>query len=141
MDGIKSRADDAAQENLRAVRVHYATFASGDIERLLEGLDRDVSIQVHDEHGVKLGEPIVGRDDARSFFEGIMAAVDDSTVEVKDLRADGDRILAHVRLGGRVKKTGASGSIAAVHLFTVADGVITGIRTHRPDWRNFEADS
>ncbi|HYH60677.1 MAG TPA: nuclear transport factor 2 family protein [Solirubrobacterales bacterium] len=136
-----SRADDAAQENLRTVRIHYADFASGNIDGLLEGLDQAVTIQVHDEHGVKVGAPLVGHDEARGFFEGIIAAVEDSTVEIEDLRIDGDRILANVRLGGTLRKTGKSGSIRAVHLFTVFEGSITSLRTHRPDWRNFEAES
>ena len=106
----------------------------------MAGLDPDVCIEVHDEHGKVTGEPMRGREAARTFFEEIREAVTGTTVEIESLRADGDRVLARVTLGGTVRKTGATGAIPAVHLFAVHDALITVIRTHRPDWRNFEAD-
>jgi ketosteroid isomerase-like protein len=136
-DGAVTAEGDSAPKNLKLVRTHYAAFASGDLDGLVDGLDPDVAINVHDEHGKAAERPIRGRADARSFFEGINAAITDSTVEIERLRGDGNRVLAQVTLGGTMRDTGITGSIPAVHLFTIHDGLITEIRTHRPDWRNY----
>jgi ketosteroid isomerase-like protein len=143
MDGGHSASgeDEPARENLRAVRVHYAAFAAGDIDRLIEGLDDDISIRIHDEHGVKIGPPMTGKTAARAFFERIHSSVDDASVEIEDLRADGDRVLARLTLGGTLRGGGRSGTIEAVHLFTVCDGLIAEIRTHRPRWDEEEPGS
>lgn len=140
MDGLEDAGADSARENLRAVRTHYESFARGDIDAVLEGLDYGVTIRIHDEHGVRLGSPRVGRSAARSFFESIHGSVEDASVEIRDLRADGGRVLAKVTLGGTLKGSGRAGEIQAVHLFMVADGLITEIRTHRPNWNEHEPD-
>jgi ketosteroid isomerase-like protein len=129
---------DLPEQNLKLVRLHYAAFACGDLDGLVDGLDPDVAINVHDEHGKAAERPIRGRASARSFFEGIGAAITHSTVEIERLRADGNRVLAQITLGGTMRDTGVTGSIPAVHLFTLHDGLITEIRTHRPDWRNYD---
>lgn len=140
MNGPDHAEEKSAQENLRAVRDHYAAFASSDIDALLEGLDHGVTIRIHDDHGIRIGTPRVGRSAAKGFFDGIQAAVDDPTVEIRDLRADGGRVLAKITLGGTLKESGRTGEIQAVHLFTIADGLITEIRTHRPNWNDHEPD-
>ena len=134
-DGPEIAADDPTQENLRLVRLHYAAFARRDLDGLIDGLDPRVTITVHDEHGKPADEPVRGRDGARSFFEGIYSAITRSSVEIENLRADGNRVLAQITLGGTLRETGLTGAISAVHLFVIHDGLITAIRTHRPNWR------
>ncbi len=138
MDASQIDDDGASPANLELVRAHYAAYAGGDIDALVAGLDPNVAISIHDEHGKGTGELIVGREAARGFFEGIFAAVSDSTVEVGKLRADHNRVLAQVSLAGTLLETGVSGEIPAVHLFAIHEGLITHIRTHRPEWRNSE---
>jgi len=137
MDVPETAEGDPTERNLKLVRLHYAAFARGDLDGLVGGLDESVAINVHDEHGKAAEQPIQGRAGARSFFEGIDGAITNSTVEIERLRADGNRVLAQVTLGGTLRETGITGRIPAVHLFTIHDGLITEIRTHRPDWRNY----
>ena len=139
-DGPQRAEGEAAQENLKLVRQHYTAFACGDLDGLLAGLDPQVTISVHDEHGKPASEPVNGLESARAFFEGIRSAVAHANVEIDSLRADENRVLAQVTLGGTVRKSGVTGAIPAVHLFTVHDGLITEIRTHRPDWRNYKPE-
>jgi ketosteroid isomerase-like protein len=139
-DGPEGAEGDSAQENQELVGRHYAAFASGDIDGVLAGLDPDVCIEVHDEHGKTVGEPMRGLDQARAFFEEIGESVTNTTVEIESLRVDEDRVLARLELGGTIRKTSITGTIPAVHLFTIHEGLITIIRTHRPDWRNFQPD-
>jgi ketosteroid isomerase-like protein len=133
---VRVADEDPSPANLKLIRLHYGAFADGDIDGILAGFDSDVCIEVHDEHGKIVGEPLRGLHAARSFFEDIRAAVTNTTVEIQSLRADGDRVLARVMLGGTLRGTGLTGAIPAVHLFTVHEGRITAVRTHRPDWRN-----
>lgn len=134
-DGHQTEYDAHERANCVAVRQHYAAFARGDIDDLLAGLDPCVAIIVYDEHGKGAGKPVTGHEGARAFFEGISAAVTDSTVEIQHLRADGNRVLARIVLGGKARRSGRAGTIQAVHLFTLHESLITEIRTHRPDWR------
>jgi ketosteroid isomerase-like protein len=127
--------EEPAADNLELVRAHYDAFARGDFDTLLQGLDPEVVITIHDEHGKPEGEPIRGREGAQAFFSGIGAAVSDRTVEIEHLRANEDKVLAHVLLGGTLRKTGEPGEIRAVHLHTLYEGSICEIRTYRPDWR------
>lgn len=133
--------EQRAHENLKLVRLHYAAYACGDVDGLIESLDPQVCLEVHDEHGRTMREPLRGLDAARGFFEDIKRALTNTTVEIESLRADGDRVLARVKLGGTVRESGVSGVIPAVHLFTIHDGLIAEIRTHRPDWRQHSADA
>ncbi len=138
--GPETTEGDSAKENLRTVRLHYAAYARGDLATVVAGLDDQILITVYDEHGKSVRTPVRGREGARAFFEGIKTSVADLKVDIENLRADGDRVLAQVSLAGTVRKTGASGAIPAVHLFTIHEGLITEIRTHRPDWQNYEPE-
>jgi ketosteroid isomerase-like protein len=131
----ETAADDVGRANLEVVRRHYKAFARRDIEGVVADLDSRITITTRDEHGKSAGQGIQGLEGARAFFEDIYASVAHPTVEIERLRADGDKVLAHVRLGGTVRDSGATGSISAVHLFTIFDGRIREIRTHRPRWR------
>lgn len=128
-------AEEPARDNLELVRVHYDAFARGDLDALLRGLDPEVEITLHDEHGKAEGEPIRGKDGAQEFFSGLGAEVADRTVEIEHLRADEDRVLARVQLSGTLRSSGASGAIQAVHLFRLFEGAICEIQTYRPNWR------
>jgi ketosteroid isomerase-like protein len=122
---------------LNLIRNHYAAYARGDTNALLEGLDPAVVIRVANDHGVAEGDPVRGRDGAEQFFKELSSLIVDRSVTVESLRQDRNRVLAKVRLGGTLKATGESGEIFAVHLFSVHDGLISEIRTHRPDWRRY----
>lgn len=131
--------DDSEARNLKLVRQHYTAFSSGDIDGIVAGLSRSVAIVVHDEHGLP-EERIRGRNEARRFFEGIRADVTNSVVDLQEVRADGDRVLATIEIGGTLRKSGMTGAIPAVHLFTFHEGLITRIHTHRPNWRQYADD-
>jgi ketosteroid isomerase-like protein len=128
-------AETPSPENLELIRAHYAAFARGDVEAVLAGLHPGVTITVHDEHGKPEEGPFEGPEGARAFFGAIRDQVTGRTVEIESLRADEDKVLARVRLGGTRRSTGESGEIQAVHLFTLIEGSISEIRTYRPDWR------
>ena len=128
-------AEEPAHGNLELVRAHYGAFARGDLNVLLAGLHPKIVITIHDEHGQPESEPMRGQEAAREFFGGLEASVAGRTVEIEHLRADEDKVLARVLLGGTLKTTGEAGEIQAVHLFTLIDGLISEIRTYRPSWR------
>lgn len=132
-----SDLDEIEATNLKLIRVHYSAYSSGDVDGILETLDDDVEIMVHDENGAREGDTLRGKDAVREFFEQIRSQITNSTVEVQELRADRSRVLASVVLGGTSRVSGDTGAIPAVHLFTCYEGRITSIRTHRPDWRQY----
>lgn len=128
-------AEELVRDNLELVRAHYAAFERGDLDLLLTGLHPEIVITIHDEHGKPEGEPIRGREGAHEFFSNIGSSVTDRSVEIEHLRADEDKVLARTLLAGTLTRTGESGQIHAVHLFTLIEGLICEIQTYRPDWR------
>lgn len=138
MEVASREKSDAALEaaNLKLVRTHYAAYASADVDGVLATLSPDVELYVNDEHGKPELPPIRGLESAREFFEHIFSKVTHSTTEIESMRADGDRVLISLSLGGTMRETGQTGAIPAIHLFSVHDGLITAIRTHRPDWQD-----
>lgn len=130
-----SEPDEIEAANLKLVRLHYAAYSAGDVDGIVERMDPEAELIVHDEHGIQTGPRVKGTEAVRAFFEEIGRRLTNHTVEIEDMRADGERVLANVRLGGTVRATGETGTIPAIHLFNCHGGRITSIRTHRPDWK------
>jgi ketosteroid isomerase-like protein len=117
------------------VRRHYDAYNRGDIPGMLATLHPDVEIRESDERGSGQVELYRGQVGAAEFFNEIRALVTDNEARVLSLEAHPGRIDASVRLRGTLRATGRSGSIPAVHFFTLREGLIARIETFRPNWR------
>ena len=126
---------ESTRRNVELVRAHYAAYDRADAAALLATLHREVEILVRDERAGGRPESYRSHEEATTFFAGIWNLVADNRVEVLSLDATPERVEASVRLSGRVRATGQTGSVPAVHFFAIADGLIARIETYRPDWR------
>jgi ketosteroid isomerase-like protein len=126
---------DSTGHNVELVRRHYAAYNQADASALLATLHPEVEILVRDERAGGRPESYRSREEAAGFFAGIWELVADSRVEILSLDATPERVEASLRLSGRVKSTGETGSVPAVHFFAIADDLIARIETYRPDWR------
>lgn len=117
------------------VRRHYDAFNRDDVPGIVATLDKDVEIIGSDERAGGARERFRGHAQATTFFREIKQLVADNDVFVLSLDAQPGRVEASLRLRGTLRATERSGSLPAVHFFTIADGLITRIETYRPDWR------
>lgn len=110
-------------------------FFEASSERRLEDLPRFMAHDVVDHNKIIHGEP----DEPGAAFEGLrqqLAAFDPLTVQVDELIAEGDRVVARVTQRGvhtgthprMPEPTGRSFEVEAIWIFTLADGKITSIR-------------
>jgi ketosteroid isomerase-like protein len=126
---------DSTALDIELVRRHYAAFNHDDVDAIVATLDPDVRILGTDERGAGTLELYSGIEQARGFFAEIKEEIADNEAIVLSLDARPGRVEASVRLSGTIRATERSGSLPAVHIFTISDGLIAQIETYRPDWR------
>ena len=117
------------------VRRHYEAFNDDDVGGIVATLDPEVEIVGSDERAGGARERFHGHAQATTFFRGIKELVAENDVHVLSLDARPGRVEASVRLLGTLKASDRSGSLPAIHFFTIVNGLIARIETYRPDWR------
>ena len=122
------------KQNVDLVRRHYEAFNRNDLDGIAATLHPEVELFSGDELG-GAGERYGGRDDVMKFFAEIKQLVADNTIEVLSMEAKADRVESSVRLRGMLRSSELTGSLPALHFFTIRDGLIARIETYRPDWR------
>ena len=113
------------QENIQLVRNAYDSFKRGDIAAVISSLADDIK-------WVTPGPPEVfpmagtwnGHDGVMQFFSKLDGAEEIQMFEPGDFLADGERVVAFVKFGGKVKSTGISFTSDLVHIFTIRNGKV-----------------
>jgi ketosteroid isomerase-like protein len=120
-----------SEQNIEVVRRLFDNYAEGGIESVLGVLSEDVVIEIPPDLSA---EPDVyhGHDGARRYFAGFEGMLDDVRYEPIALIPMGDRVLAHVRLGGRGSSSGLDVDLEAFVVHELADGRVTRMRPY-PD--------
>jgi ketosteroid isomerase-like protein len=126
---------DSTARDVALVRRHYDAFNRADVDAIAATLDPGIKILGTDERGAGTLELYSGIDQARAFFAEIKEEVADNHATVLSLDARPGRVEASVRLSGTIRATERSGSLPAIHIFAISDGLIAQIETYRPDWR------
>jgi len=123
-----------SEENIRAVQEHYAAFGRGDMEALAATLHPEVEFIAADARAEGgSGPPLRGRDTVLAYLESVHAAVSDNEVEIVSLEAADDRVIASIYLHGTWRRSGVSGAIPTVHVFTLRDGLIAENSMYRQE--------
>jgi ketosteroid isomerase-like protein len=124
--------------NIEVVRRHYSSFNEGDMEGLLETVAPDAEFVTADPAaaGRLAGERWLGRDAIRGLFEQIFAVIRNPYLDVIKIEpaADG-RVLGTVYLSGVTRETRLAYTFAAVHVFTIEDGLIVRNEIHHDGGR------
>lgn len=128
--------DRTTGRDVALVRRHYDAFNRDDVAGIVATLDKDVEIVGNDERAGGAPERFRGHAQATTFFREIKELVADNDVHVLSLDARPGRVEASVRLRGTLRATDRSGSLPAIHFFTITNGLIARIETYRPDWRS-----
>jgi ketosteroid isomerase-like protein len=128
--------DRTTARDVALVRRHYDAFNRDDVAGVIATLDKDVEIVGNDERAGGAPERFRGHAQATTFFREIKELVADNDVYVLSLDARPGRVEASVRLRGTLRASERSGSLPAIHFFTIANGLIGRIETYRPNWRS-----
>jgi len=107
----------------------YAAFGRGDIPAVLARVAPDGKWGYEPQSPwVEAAMPWfrrgVGRDAAIGYFTGVAQTMDFHHFEPMVVAAEGDRVLAQVRIDATIRPTGKRLTTVEVHVFRVRDGMI-----------------
>jgi ketosteroid isomerase-like protein len=118
---------------IEVVRRHYSTFNDGDLEGLMATVAPDAEFFTADgaAAGRLAGERWSGSDEVRTLFERIFAVIRNPYLDVIKIEPAPDgRVLGTVYLSGVTRETALAYTFAAVHVFTIEDGLIVRNEIH-----------
>jgi hypothetical protein len=125
------------QSNISTVQGLYAALNKGDMKQVQADLLHDqVSLHIPGRH--PLARKHEGKQNVIGFFTGVRGKLSDVSVVPETIAATGDQVLAAVRVQGRRNGKQAFDS-RDVHVFTVAAGKITEIRSYSGDQQASDA--
>jgi ketosteroid isomerase-like protein len=117
--------------NIEVVQRLFDRFAEGGIESALDGLSKDVVIEIPPDMSAEPDE-YHGHDGARRYFNGFDGMIEELRYEALELIPVGERVLARVRLSGRGVSSGVDVALEPYVMHELADGRIIRIRPY-PD--------
>ena len=117
------------QSALETVSEMYEAFARGDVARVMELLDPEVSWLTPATLPWSRGS-YGGRDGVSDYFQSFAAALDDAAVEPSELLDCGEQVVALGEERARVRATGERFAVPFVHVIRVRDGRVCELRGH-----------
>jgi ketosteroid isomerase-like protein len=114
-------------DSAQVVTQAYDAFSRGDIPSLLELVADDVRWEVPEI--VPQGGSFEGREGVDEFFAGIAREWPELKVEIEELIAEGDNVVAVGRAKGRLND-GHEVAYGFTHVFTIADGKVARFREY-----------
>lgn len=135
---------DDRERNKEAVRAHFAAMSTGDysqLERFYDPTARNQAAAPFEETVPPGGRPM-GPADIRATMEWLRAGMPDLNVEIEELIAEGDQVVAWVRVTGTptggtgpMPQTGQRTDVEHAHRFRLRDGRIVAHWAIRDDLR------
>ncbi len=113
-----------SQEDVAVVRRMYDAFHSGDAERAVDYFAPDVTVDAPDHPDAEGGR---GRDALVRTIGSWIAAFDEWSEEIEEIRDLGDHVLVAAKQRGRGKGTGIETELRYALLYEVEDGKITSM--------------
>ena len=117
------------QSNLEVVRLLFERFGEGGIEAALEGLDEELVIEIPADLSAE-PDSYHGHEGARRYFAGFDGMIEDVRYEAIELIPAGERVIAHIRLGGRGVTSGLEVELEAFVVHELACGKVTRMRPY-----------
>ena len=118
------------QENKRLVLEGYRLFQSGDIAGLLARFRDDAVWASPDSELIPFAGHFHGRQGIAQFFAKLDAAVQATSFAVKDLIAEGDKVVVIGEGAWHSRLTGRDYDTPWVHMFTLRDGMVARVDSY-----------
>jgi ketosteroid isomerase-like protein len=116
-----------SEQNLELVRKSYE-FVQREHEPDFDRLDPD--IQWHTRADLPDTTTYRGHDGAKTLIDEWLGAFDDLSVDIEEMIDAGDRVVAVMRLHGRVKGSTHEVDMSETHVLTIRDGRVTEIHEY-----------
>ncbi len=113
------------EKNVKMVHEAYDQFKKGNIPAVLDTLSSDVEWVVPDTEGIAFSGKHTGREQVGQFFSMLAEEQEPIRFDVRELIAQGDKVVAVGRYSWRVKSTGHIYDSDFAHIFTILDGKVT----------------
>jgi ketosteroid isomerase-like protein len=126
-----------SESNLQVVQRLFDQFAEGGIEAALGGLHEELVIEIPADLSAE-PDTYHGHDGARRYFAGFDGMLADVRYESIELIAEGDHVLARVRLGGRGVSSGLDVELESVVVHELSGGLVRRMRPY-PDLESARA--
>ncbi len=122
---------DATHPNLEIVRRLFERFGEGGVEAALDGMDEELVIEVPPELSAE-PDTYHGHEGARRYFAAFDGMLEEVRYEAIELIPAGERVIAHIRLGGRGVSSGLDVELEAFVVHELAGGKVMRMRPY-PD--------
>ena len=108
--------------NIETIRATYAAFNRGDIAGVLKNLDESIVFTTPGSTAVPMAGTRRGIEEVRRFFEDLERRMEFTVFDVRELLAQGNRVVALVHYEGRDRKTGRGFIADSAMLWTIGNG-------------------
>ena len=109
-------------ENSQLVKSFYAAFSRGDIQKILDGLSDNIEWFVPGPKQIPYAGTHNGKENVKNFFVTLGKTAEFNPFELKELVAQGDKVVALGYYGGRAKTTGNKFEADWAMVWTVKNG-------------------
>ena len=113
-----------SQENVAVVRQMYDAFDSGDAEGAIDHFSPEVGVDARDHPDAQAGR---GHEALVRIIGSWVAAFDEWSEEIEEIRDLGDHVLVAAKQRGRGKGTGIETELRYALLYEVEDGKISSM--------------
>ena len=114
--------EDTIERNLATTQALFAAFGEGDIPKILTYLDNDIVIEFYGPPAIPYAGTYRGIDEARRFFETVLASVDINQFDPEEFIAERDKVVVTGHLNLNARPTGGEIASDFVHVITLRDG-------------------
>jgi ketosteroid isomerase-like protein len=125
------------ESNVAIVQALFDGYAEGGIDGVLEVMHDDVVIEIPPDLSAE-PDNYYGHDGVRRYFAGFTGMIDDVRYEPLELIPRGDRVIAHILLGGRGASSGLDVDLEAAVVHEFEGGKIIRMRPY-PDVESAES--
>jgi ketosteroid isomerase-like protein len=122
---------DGTHPNLEIVRRLFERFGEGGIDAALDGMHEELVIEVPPELSAE-PDTYHGHEGARRYFAAFDGMLEEVRYEAIELIPAGQRVIAHIRLGGRGVTSGLEVELEAFVVHELEGGKVTLMRPY-PD--------
>ena len=117
--------------NKEIVESAYASFATGDVPAVLGAMDPKIEWNEAEGFPIYTGAAVIGPDAVlQDVFMRLGEIGDDFSVIPAQFIADGDTVVVLGAYGWKHKASGEPAEVKMAHVWTVADGKLTGFQQH-----------
>ncbi|MBI1239728.1 MAG: DUF4440 domain-containing protein [Alphaproteobacteria bacterium] len=108
--------------NIETTKALFTAFGAGDIPAILRHLDESIRIEFYGPSVIPYAGFYDGKEEARRFFETVLASVDVHVFEPQEFIAERDKVIVTGHLRLTAKATGRTIESDFVHVITLKDG-------------------